>query len=263
MQIKNCLTAFVVTACAAVGIKGNPTQFSRRSGLTDSVYINGEWSKMTARPGLRPEEGWSTCVVSCLVVVPPSVIYQRFRSATLDGAAGDVDSACLNTNATVSHVFFQSPSIRECEVSLEKGTYLPQFPFMRNVNFRIVATGYFDTMDTLCGIPPCPNDYAWDYRSKMCISCQTGVAPPKVAGGDTQLRREILAEASERYEADTLQKRVNCPTLGAFNIPGQRVILRLRNRVEAWTVGQEEGPTAAQLVANPNVQAAFQVACVR
>ncbi|KAG6823758.1 hypothetical protein H0H93_003123, partial [Arthromyces matolae] len=67
-------------------------------------------------------------------------------------------------------------SVRECEVSLEK-----------------VATGYFDTMDPLCGVPPCPNNYAWDYGSKMCISCQTGVAPPKVVGGDAQYKRTLRA----------------------------------------------------------------------
>ncbi|KAG6818789.1 hypothetical protein H0H93_001660 [Arthromyces matolae] len=107
-----------------------------------------------------------------------------------------------------------------------------------------VDNGFFDTMDELCGIPPCPNGLAWDYGRKMCISCSTGVAPAKV--DEHQLRRDL----------GTLE--VNCPQVGAFHVPGGRTILRLANNIQAWAAGSEQGPTAEQLASNPQVQAAFQ-----
>ncbi|KAG6824935.1 hypothetical protein H0H93_001331, partial [Arthromyces matolae] len=81
----------------------------------------------------------------------------------------------------------------------------------------------------------------------MCISCETGTAPAKL--NDYQLRRD-------------LEKRVNCPQVGAFNIPGGRAVLRLANNIASWASGSEQGPTADQLASNPQVQAAFQVARV-
>ncbi|KAG6834136.1 hypothetical protein H0H93_011615, partial [Arthromyces matolae] len=185
----------------------------------------------------------------------------KWRQVILQVQVEHLDSEAFHRTmaATQRGLEYECDSVRECEVSLEKG--MSRFSLtMHSNDCWVVATGYFDTMDPICGIPPCPNDYAWDYGSMMCISCKTGVAPPKVVGGDAQQRREIRAQESGS-EPDTLQKRVTCPTLGAFNILGQRLILRLRNRVEAWTPGSEEGPTAEQLIANAGVQAAFQVAC--
>ncbi|KAG6849230.1 hypothetical protein H0H93_010298 [Arthromyces matolae] len=172
--------------------------------------------------------------------------FRRWGAQLLDITA-DWTDACTTHDATVKDEYFTNPT--ECKNSGLSGEW-----------------GYFEVMDSTCGVPPCPDDMAWDYENGMCMLCSWDGKTPPVKIDENQIAAEApfwtrnpLSMKHTKHEIRShLQKRVKCnPFNRPANVPQD--VPYLPNDLQAWQDGHGHGPTVDIIAANATVREAFQV----
>ncbi|KAF5372023.1 hypothetical protein D9615_008091 [Tricholomella constricta] len=187
---------------------------------------------------------------------------KREWSSKLLNIVGSWEGACNSRDNIVGDEYFATPSVCEKHIT---GIW-----------------GVFKTMDTLCGVPPCPDNRVWDYDTGSCMDCSGAgrlIAPRRIherasTNGSTINHSRGLEPNSKDERRRSLHgnsthihhKRIK--ECLVFHLPRPPPI-DLPNNPLAWTTGngtvgaQAEGPSVEDIASDPRSLAAFQLGMTR
>ncbi|KAF5371971.1 hypothetical protein D9615_008102 [Tricholomella constricta] len=184
---------------------------------------------------------------------------KREWSSKLLDIVGSWEDACNTRDNTVEDEYFATPSVCEKHIT---GIW-----------------GVFKTMDTLCGVPPCPNNRVWDYDTGSCMDCSGAgrlIAPRRIH--DRVSANGSIINHSRGLEPNFKDERRRSLHGNSTHIHHKRIKeclpfhlprpspVDLLNNALAWpdingAVGsQAEGPSVQEIVGSPQALARFQEA---
>lgn len=204
---------------------------------------------------------------------------RREWSSKLFDIIGSWEDACNSRDATVEDEYFEVPT--KCEKHIT-GIW-----------------GVFETQDTTCGVPPCPDDKTWDYSTGGCADCSgtsrlMNAAAVSVVQRDESVSSLVNATKARRTFNTTVAPRTPAHhrhlskpghrhhrslSLDSISLDSRslhtfekrdkwcspfylpRRDIDLFDQIPAaWQGGAAEGPSAAEIAESPIAQRAFQEA---